>query len=105
MAAGNRSRKKIGNVAQFTAKADGRRLAVDMLIEMQELGLDELAIDNADEYREGRPQSDILVRYLRAIRGQPAVEAGFLAVLTDVIGSACDEDVAAIKLYEREANG
>lgn len=70
-------------------EADGRRLAVDMLAEMSALGFDELAIDGA-QYRDGRPQSDMLVRYLRAAREDPKVEAGFLAVLQDVIGSAAE---------------
>lgn len=86
---------------QLLTEADGRRLAVDMLVEMAELGVDDLAIDGA-EYRDGRPQNDVLARFLRSVRGAPAVEAGFLQVLTDVIGSAV-EGGSAIELYERLA--
>ena len=83
-------------------RADGIELAVNMFAEMEELGLDELAIDNAQECRDGRPQSDILARYLRNAQRHPEVEAGFLAVLTDALGSAA-ESGAAIGVYEREA--
>lgn len=83
---------------QFT-QADGRRLAVDMFVEMRDLGTDELVIDRAGEYREGRPQNDVLARYLRTARAHPEVEAGFLAMLTDAIGSAV-EGGGAIELYE-----
>lgn len=68
-------------------EADGHQLAIDLLDEMSEIGMDELCIDQADEYREGRSQNDVLTRYLRAAQQHPAVERGFLAVLTDVIGS------------------
>ena len=85
------------------SEADGRRLAVDMLVEMRRLGFDELAINGADECREGRPQNDVLVRYLRTVRSHPEVEAGFLAVLTDVIGDAAAAG-GAIELYERESS-
>jgi hypothetical protein len=91
------------NLSDALTEADGRRLAVNMLVEMRDLGADELVIDRADEYRDGRPQNDVLVRYLRTAREQPRVEAGFLAVLTDVLGSAV-EGGGAIELYEREAN-
>lgn len=84
------------NAAAFT-EADGRRLAVDMLVEMRELGMDELAIEGA-EYRSGRPQSDVLVRYLRNAQRHAAIEAGFLAVLTDALGCA---NGGALELYER----
>ena len=67
-------------------QADGIRLAVDMLLEMSRLGLDQLAIDAADA-RDGRPQSDVLARFLTTAQRSPAVKAGFLAVLTDVLGS------------------
>ena len=83
-------------------RTDGIELAVNMLADMEALGGDELAIDNDQEYRDGRPQSDILVRYLRNAQRHPAVEAGFLAVLTDALGSAA-ESGAAIGVYEREA--
>ena len=71
---------------QFT-EADGHQLAIDLLDEMQDIGMDELGIDEADEYRDGRPQNDVLTRYLRVAQTHPQVEKGFLAVLTDVIGS------------------
>ncbi len=68
--------------------ADGRRLAIDMLREIRdEVGSDATSIE--EEYREGRPQSDVLARHLRVVgRAGPAVEAGFLAVLTDFLGGA-----------------
>ncbi len=72
---------------RFT-QADGRQLAIDMLLEIRdELGVDECVLD-ADA-RDGRAQSDVLARYLRAVRDAGAsAEAGFVAVLTDFVGSA-----------------
>lgn len=79
--------------SNLLTESDGRRLAVELLLEMSQLGLDELAIDgsvDAAEVREGRPQSDVLARYLRSARQNNALEAGFIAVLTDVLGSAAE---------------
>ena len=72
---------------QRLTEADGRRLAIDMLLEIRdELGVDESVLD--DDARDGRPQSDVLARYLRSVRAAgSAAEAGFLAVLTDFVGS------------------
>lgn len=72
---------------RFT-EADGRQLAIDMLLEIRdELGVDECVLE--DEGRDGRQQSDVLARYLRAVRDAgAAAEAGFIAVLTDFVGSA-----------------
>jgi len=96
---------KQGSTKVLTA-SDGRELAVNMLVEMEELGLDELAIEGnvelADEVRDGRPQSDILLRYLRVAQQHPEVEAGFLAILTDALGSSV-EGGGAIELYEQIA--
>ena len=75
-------------------EADGRQLAADMLKEMERIGFDELALDGA-QYREGRPQNDVLARYLAAARGSADIERGFLAVLTDVLGSAAEHDGGA----------
>jgi hypothetical protein len=88
--------------AQFT-EMDGRRLAVDMLVEMRDLGSDALIIDDANDYRDG-PQNDLLAGFLRAAHEHPAVEAGFLQVLTDVLGSAV-EGGGAIEHYEALAGG
>ena len=87
---------------QFT-RLDGRRLAVDMLVEMRDAGFDALIIDDAHDYRDG-VQSDVLVRYLRTAREHPEVEAGFLEILTDVIGSHA-EGGGAIEHYECLAGG
>jgi hypothetical protein len=82
--------------------AYGRKLAVGMLIEFR-------AMDHNDEtcieprYRPGKPQSDILTRYVRAVRDQysPAVEAGFFAVLTDYLAhEAATEPEYYNDLYE-----
>ena len=71
---------------RFT-ESDGRRLAIDMLLEIRdELSVDECVLDA--NWRDGRPQSDVLVRYLKSVRSAgAAAEAGFVAVLTDFVGS------------------
>jgi len=90
-------------MADQFSEADGRRLAVDMLVEMRELGLDEFSIEGAP-YREGRPQNELLARYLARAREHPQVEAGFLAILSDAVAQAV-EGGGSIELYEEHANG
>ena len=76
-----------GGRALLTA-ADGRQLAADLLRELKVAGVDECMVDA--KYRDGRPQCDALARYLRVAResGSAEVEASFIAVLTDFVGSA-----------------
>lgn len=89
--------------AGFT-EIDGRRLAVDMLIEMRALGSDALIIDDFNDYRDGA-QSDVLARFLRTAREHPAIEAGFLQVLTDALGTYVEGEGGAIEHYEAHAGG
>lgn len=67
------------------SQADGRMLAVDMLIEFRESNSDEVSIEQ--RYRPGKPQSDILGRYQRVVKdhNNPTVEAGFNAVVNDLL--------------------
>jgi hypothetical protein len=51
-----------GSTLELTEE-DGCQLAVNMLVEMEQIGFDELVIDG-EKYREGRPQNDLLTRYL-----------------------------------------
>ncbi len=90
---------------QFTQE-DGHRLAVDMLGEMEkhwseryyavEKALDAMPADEADAkltelsaQRWQSDKSDILRRYLAnvAASGSAELEHGFLAVLSDILGS------------------
>lgn len=84
--------------------ADGRHLAVDLLRELQAVGSDECLVDA--QYRQGRPQCDALARYLRVVResGSTEVEVGFVAVLTDFIGSAFEVVVDPSAYEEDEAH-
>lgn len=87
---------------RFT-EADGRQLAVNMLLEIRdELGVDECVLD--PDARDGRPQSDVLARYLRTVRDAgAAAEAGFVAVLTDFVGSAFEATPDPESYEAREA--
>lgn len=79
------------------SSADGRQLAIDMLLELRDLGADATAID--------RPgQQNIVGHYLRIIReqGAPALEHGFAAVLTDFIAGALDGAAPDPEVYEEE---
>ena len=69
--------------------ADGRKLAAGMLMKFRKgNNVDDASIEA--RYRHGKPQSDTLTRYLRVARSHsnPAVEAGFNAVLTDFLAHA-----------------
>lgn len=70
------------------SESDGRKLAAAMLREFDEY-LDSNDHTIEARYRQGLPQKDTLARYLRVImdQGNPAVEDGFIAVLTDFLGS------------------
>lgn len=84
---------------EMLMETDGHQLAVNMLLELRDVGVDECVLSN--EYREGRPQTAILARYLAATRGNDRVEAGFIAVLTDFVGSAFEASPDP-EAYERE---
>lgn len=70
--------------------ADGRKHAAAMLREFAAVNADEAAIES--RYRPGKPQCDILRRYLRAVGecNRPGFAAGFNAVLTDFLAHAGD---------------
>jgi hypothetical protein len=78
-----------GNTGLNT-EAHGHALALDMLDEMAEIGVDELVLDCAKECRQGRQQNNVLTRYLRIAQQSPEVERGFLAVITDILGAAAE---------------
>lgn len=62
----------------------GADLALELL-ENAANALDEMALD--DDRRDGRPQHNIMLNYLRRIRvlNDPRIDAAFCAVLTDYI--------------------
>jgi hypothetical protein len=69
---------------------NGVRLALDLLDEASDLGLDELAIE--DDCRDGRAQNNVMLRYLdklRALEDRNA-DAAFCAVLSDYLGTYAD---------------
>ena len=86
---------------RFT-EADGRQLAIDMLLEIRDrVGVDECVLE--DSVRDGRPQSDVLARYMRSVRDAgEAAEAGFVAVLMDFVGSAFEATPDPESYEERE---
>jgi hypothetical protein len=82
----------------------GSALAIEML---DEADLDEMAL--TDDCRDGRPQDNLLYRYLLRLRHEandaPQVERAFCSVLTDYIATACDGsvwDIAGIERCARE---
>lgn len=76
----------ITTTAVLLSQADGRKLAVDMLVGLRDSNADEASIES--RYRPGKAQCDILSRYQRVMRdqGNPAVEVGFNAVPNDFLG-------------------
>jgi hypothetical protein len=74
--------------SQLLTEKDGQALAASMLEEIQsieEANLDALSIE--DQYRNGKPQNNILLDYLNKMRayGSEAALAGFASVLTDAL--------------------
>jgi len=78
-----------GNVSLLT-EGDGRALAVQMLREANDIGLNDLAIHEHE--RHGRPQNNLVLRYLDALRKADSRRAdiGFCSVLSDFIGTCTD---------------
>lgn len=74
--------------SQLLTEKDGQALAASMLKEIQSMEPNELdALSIEAQYRDGKPQSNILFDYLKAVqaRGSEAELAGFAAVLTDAL--------------------
>lgn len=82
-------------MAEHFTEADGHQLAADMLRELRVhyLAREEGVTTDAEiEALWHRDDSAILRRYLSTVRRRrsPALEKGFLAVLTDQLGAAQD---------------
>ena len=88
--------------------ADGQALAVQMLRELEEHDLDysPYSLDSS-EREQGRPQVNIVMKYLDALRdGSRNVEAGFAAVLSDFLAAAGEGGIRDAAWYdERLAAG
>ena len=85
-------RRKLELVHDVTLANTGRRLAVELLLEIRELGA---------EWTQGQAQSDVLSRYLEEVRKADAeTERAFLGVLTDFIGSSLDGATPDPEFYE-----
>ena len=95
------------NERNTLTEADGRQLACDMLRDLA----DEWEAN--DQYLEGVPDDQItetllrrdpavLRRYLKVLRAKrcPALEQGFLAVISDMLGSQIAEDRGRLGFYE-----
>lgn len=89
---------------QAFTETDGRRLAVDMLAELAEVGADRACIDASTRIQAGfkGPQVNVVARYLGVLRkrGSVEIEAGFGAVLSDFIASALDGAAGDVEFYE-----
>jgi hypothetical protein len=70
-----------------------------MLMKFRRGNVDDASIEA--RYRHGKPQSDTLARYLSVVRrhSNPAVEAGFNAVLTDFLAHAFSGGVVEPEFY------
>jgi hypothetical protein len=84
----------------------GVALAVEMLTDLEWNDEDEHGIPLADYAcledwpRQGRPFRNIVAEYLTAARKEgPEVEAGFCAVLTDMVGLICTGTVPDAARY------
>jgi hypothetical protein len=69
-------------------REDGHALASSMMQEIQSFGEADMDIFSMEaQYRDGRPQNNILFEYLKTVttHGSDAAMAGFAAVLTDAL--------------------
>jgi hypothetical protein len=81
-----------------STEADGRALAVEMLREASDIGLNDLAFREYE--RDGRPQDQLVLRYLDQLRdADRRVAIGFSSVLSDFLGS-CEGSVD-LEIYEQ----
>jgi hypothetical protein len=76
------------------AWARGSALAVEMLAETD---MDEMTL--TDKFRDGRPQNNLLYRYLLRLReiGDAQIEAAFCSVITEYVASARDGSLVDIE--------
>lgn len=92
----------------FTEK-DGQALAASMIEEMQsaeDIDLDVFSVEA--QYRDGKPQSNILLEYLKTVKtnGNESVLTGFCSVLTDVLAfPGTDSDLYKRLAQENEVAG
>ena len=86
-------------MAKSITERDGRKLAIAMLRDMRK-HCDECAIQ--PEYRNGVPQQDIsiLKSYLARAQASPALEAGFLSIMSDYISTCASYGVPDPDFYE-----
>jgi hypothetical protein len=85
---------------------EGIALALEMLEQLENWEKDEHGIQLSDYAcledwpRQGRPFRNIVAEYLAAARKEgPEVEAGFCAVLTDMVGLLCSGTVPDSERY------
>jgi hypothetical protein len=84
----------------------GIALGLEMLVQLEDFENDEHGIRPAeyacleDWPRQGRPFRNIVAEYLKAARKEgPEVEAGFCAMLTDIVGLLCSGSVPDTERY------
>lgn len=86
-------------------ETDGRRLAVEMLRELEEVGADAANIDDGIRKQTGYgAQRNVAAEYLGKLRGNADLERGFGALLSDFIASTLDGAIPAPEFYEERIN-
>jgi hypothetical protein len=77
----------------------GSALAVEML---GETDMDEMTL--TDQWRDGRPQNNLLYRYLLRLReiGDAQIDMAFCSVVTEFLASAADGSFWDVEDIERE---
>lgn len=83
-------------------QVDGRKLAIQMLYELQTDEIVPLTLLPAKDRPIGKLQQDVFGQYLRVLmdRGDEALTAGFSSVLTDFLGAAVNGSVPYPWIYE-----
>jgi len=88
---------------KLTTEADGRALAVRMLREGETLGVDETCLYPTGDERDGRPQNNYALRYLKRLRKTDTEEVfrGFAQILSDYCAAAQEASMPP-EYYEHE---
>lgn len=77
----------MSTLTTFT-ESDGRELAIQMLLEIEEAGLDECTIDN--DCRDGGAQNNIALRYIDNLGNDKRLRTGFASMITEFVASYVD---------------
>jgi hypothetical protein len=80
-------------------EANGRELAIQMLREIEDAGLDECTIDQG--CRDGEAQNNIALRYIDSLGDNKQLRIGFASMITEFVASYADgQSNSIVEFYQ-----